>query len=204
MVCFSTHDDENSLLGGLLERRDFFKFGFIKGREIAADVFEVGLKIKFKREMIRPPGALPEDQFLLACTRCGECQKACPHDAIHLVSQLSSGVLLNTPFIDPYHKACQYCSDMPCISSCEPKALKMNSEEKLPIMAQAQVNEKHCLVSQGQYCDYCRNSCPDDINALVIRDREIPKIDLEKCVGCGKCAYICVSQTGRAIEMIPI
>ena len=31
---------------------------------------------------LRPPGALPEKDFLAACTRCGQCVQACPYDIV--------------------------------------------------------------------------------------------------------------------------
>ncbi|MDR3221903.1 MAG: ferredoxin-type protein NapG, partial [Candidatus Accumulibacter sp.] len=31
-------------------------------------------------QTLRPPGALPEDEFLAACTRCGLCVRDCPYD----------------------------------------------------------------------------------------------------------------------------
>ena len=33
---------------------------------------------------LRPPGALPEDQFNAACVRCGLCVRACPFNMLHL------------------------------------------------------------------------------------------------------------------------
>ncbi len=33
-------------------------------------------------KLIRPPGALPEEQFLARCVKCGECMKACPTNAL--------------------------------------------------------------------------------------------------------------------------
>ena len=181
-----------------MDRRSFFKFGLDKGVELAKNVASLGLKMKFRREMIRPPGAIPEEKFLLTCTRCGDCQSACPHEAIHLVNAVSPQA--KTPFIDPYFKACQYCEDMPCVKVCQPQALRWNSNKTLKL-ALASLNKIHCLVFQGQYCDYCFNSCPEGIDAISKDEQGLLKIDASKCVGCGKCAYICVSQTGRAIEM---
>jgi len=34
------------------------------------------------RTLLRPPGALPEDEFLARCIRCGECMKVCPTNAL--------------------------------------------------------------------------------------------------------------------------
>lgn len=188
-----------------MDRRDFFKFGLSKSTETVSNVAKANIDAKFRREIIRPPGAISEMQFLLSCTRCGDCKTACPHNAIHLVDALTAGALNKTPFIDPVFKACQFCEDMPCIQSCEPQALKMPEEGLAAIkIAIAAVNPDHCLVAQGQRCDYCFKSCPKGINAISKAENGVPFIDADLCVGCGKCAYICVSQTGTAIEMVPV
>ena len=35
-----------------------------------------------KDHPVRPPGSLPEEEFLQACIRCGECFQACPNDVL--------------------------------------------------------------------------------------------------------------------------
>ena len=182
-----------------LSRREFFSFGLKESTKL----IDKGLKHKFKRPALRPPGALREEQFLITCTRCGDCKTACPHDAIHMVDLLKGGVNAGTPFIDPYYAACQYCEDMPCLSACEPEALRKDDEKQLKL-GTALVELRHCLVKQGQYCDYCFNTCPQGVSAISKHDGGYPVIDAEACVGCGKCAYICVSQTGKAIAIEPL
>lgn len=206
------HEERNVTKG--MNRREFFSFGLKKSGSAAQKAVEFGVKQKFKREILRPPGALPEPSFLLTCTRCGDCVPACPHKAIHLVHQVESGVHLRTPFIDVSHRACEFCEDFPCIESCKPGALKRNIASKetnkngnsleVNPMGVAKVQKEHCLSTQGQICDYCRKSCPPGINALTLKDRESPEINEDACVGCGKCAYICVSQTGKAITIKPL
>jgi ferredoxin-type protein NapG len=203
MVCLSAYGHEKYVLGNIMNRRSFFKFGITKSREAAINIARVGLRMKFKRSFIRPPGAISEETFLLTCTRCGDCKPACPHDAIHLINEVSAGVQNRTPFVDPYFKACQYCKDMPCIIACEPKALDFPIQGPIKLGVARFVPE-HCLVSQGQICDYCSNQCPDGVKALSMDANKVPGIDQATCVGCGKCAYICVSQSGRAIEIDPV
>nr|NIN12411.1 4Fe-4S ferredoxin [Gemmatimonadales bacterium]NIN50783.1 4Fe-4S ferredoxin [Gemmatimonadales bacterium]NIP08247.1 4Fe-4S ferredoxin [Gemmatimonadales bacterium] len=33
--------------------------------------------------VVRPPGSLPEDDFLGRCIRCGQCMRVCPNNALH-------------------------------------------------------------------------------------------------------------------------
>ncbi len=177
-----------------MSRRAFFKSILGKVKDTAHEVAKETIKEKLKRKFLRPPGAISEEHFLLTCTRCGDCKTACPYDAVHLMG-LDGGVHTNTPFVDPQYSACRYCEDMPCVTSCKPKALRPSHLK----MGEARFYKEHCLVNQGQRCDYCFKSCPDGIGAISKDENSMPAIDTEKCVGCGKCEYICVSMSGRAL-----
>lgn len=184
-------------------RRQFFKSLVRKSGEGAKKMVSQKLEAAFKRQVIRPPGAVSEERFLLACTRKGDCVEACPHDAIHLMAE-GTGLFKNTPFIDVKHKACQACEDWPCIDACAPGVLHHNPETQFYRIGVARVDLSHCLVEQGQYCDYCFNSCPSGIKAITKDKNNRPAINEDDCIGCGKCAFICVSQTGDAIRVDPI
>ncbi len=203
MVCISTHGNEKCKCikmgeGKKMDRAGFFKFGLRKTKEKALEK----IQSKVSKIGIRPPGAIDEEEFLIACIRCDDCVIACPHDSIFKPTYAAVGGYGNTPYLDLKHKACEYCPDTPCISSCKTGALI--KEPQYMQMGIAKVYEEHCLSAQGQYCDYCKNPCPTGINALKIGDNRVPVIDKELCVGCGKCEYICVSQTGKAIEVDPV
>jgi ferredoxin len=55
-----------------LEHARLFGVAYIDGKKASATV-------------LRPPGAVEEERFLAACTKCGLCVSACPSDAIQLV-----------------------------------------------------------------------------------------------------------------------
>lgn len=184
-------------------RRDFIGRYFKEAREGLLKSAASFIKASIKRSFLRPPGALPEDEFLFACSRCKKCAEACPYEAIHLIDDITSPHQHGTPFIDPKHQACQFCPDAPCIKSCEDGALAFDADDSLPKMGTVEVAHQHCLVAQGQYCDYCFRSCPEGINAIFPDDKGMPVIDQEACVGCGKCVFICVSQTGEALRAVP-
>ncbi|MDR0996782.1 MAG: hypothetical protein LBL69_03850, partial [Zoogloeaceae bacterium] len=77
-------------------------------------------------QALRPPGALPEDEFLGACTRCGLCVRDCPYDILKLALP-GDGVALGTPFFIARDKPCEMCEDIPCIVNCPTEALKPES-----------------------------------------------------------------------------
>src|SRR5687768_8427901 len=59
---------------------------------------------------VRPPGALPEVGFLAACTRCGECVRACPPHAI-VTASADGGLAAGTPHLELDHEPCIGCLD---------------------------------------------------------------------------------------------
>ena len=62
----------------------------------------------------RPPGAVEEPAFLAGCTRCGDCVKVCPPQAIVLAPDIH-GSAAGTPMIDSMTAPCVMCDDPPCI-----------------------------------------------------------------------------------------
>ena len=79
---------------------------------------------------IRPPGALPEGDFLAACTRCSECVDVCPPKAIIKVAA-TGGLAAGTPYLHPLQQPCVVCTDMPCAAACptdaDRKSTRLNS-----------------------------------------------------------------------------
>lgn len=196
MVYLSTYDYEK--YWGMsddkkINRRDFFKFGLSK----SSNAISKRIDRKAPRIGIRPPGAVSEQEFLLLCTRCNDCVDACPHDVIFKPTFSSAKIYGETPFLSLSTKACEFCEDMPCITACKPNAL-VRGDQPIKIGI-AEVFREHCLGAQGQRCDYCERSCPKEFAALTIGEDRVPIIDKDKCVGCGKCEYICPSMTGKAL-----
>ncbi len=151
------------------------------------------------RPFLRPPGALEEPQFLQSCERCHRCMEACPPGAIRLLSP-AYGDKFDTPAILPRDEACRLCDDLHCAQACPSGALR-----PLPIaevkMGHANLNADQCWSVQGQPCDYCVSACPLPTKALAL-ENGLPAIDLERCVGCGLCEYMCTA-TPSAIEVRP-
>lgn len=145
----------------------------------------------------RPPGAIAEEEFLAACTRCGECIEACPHDAIVLSSsRLRVGA--RTPVIEPMGAPCRMCPDTPCISACSPRALRA----ELPLrMAEARIQPWACLAHQGTFCSVCREQCP--IPGAIEVDAGKPRIIASNCTGCGVCQHVCPAPE-NAVLLMPL
>lgn len=153
---------------------------------------------------LRPPGALPEDEFISRCIRCGKCGETCPNRCIQyfdLENGLSSS---DTPYIIPREQACILC--MKCGDICPTGAIQPVKREMKPIlekvkMGVARVDENLCLSFQGKTCGVCYRACPLADVAIRIGMLEQPHV-LEGCVGCGLCERSCI-QIPQAIRIIP-
>ncbi len=74
-------------------------------------------------DFARPPRALPEADFLEACTRCGDCVRACEPLALRKAGP-EMGHLHETPIIVPSENPCTLCNGLSCVAACPTGALK--------------------------------------------------------------------------------
>ncbi len=82
-----------------------------------------GLNKENAKTLLRPPGAINEDEFIYACIKCGLCVQICPIEAINLAG-INNGLSYGTPYIDPRAQACDFsCDAMQCIETCPTAAL---------------------------------------------------------------------------------
>ncbi len=140
-------------------------------------------------EFLRPPGALEEDRFLKACTRCDDCAQACPYDVI-LPLGPAYGTANGTPAILPRDRACRLCEDLPCAQACPSGALRVIPTSQVR-MGTARLDESLCWAAMGQPCDYCVGECPVP-GALQLNDGRV-QVDEASCTGCGMCVQICTA-----------
>lgn len=129
----------------------------------------------------RPPWALREDEFLAACTRCGDCAAACPEKIIV--------VERGYPRIDFARGACSFCGD--CAAVCRPAAIRRVAGER-PWRILPTFGDK-CMARENVVCRTCGDAC--EMAAIRFRPRlggaALPEVDGEKCTGCGACAAPC-------------
>ena len=152
---------------------------------------------------VRPPYALDEAEFLEACTRCDKCVDACPHQVIFLLPAGRGAILAGTPALDLLNKGCRLCKDWPCVSVCEPRALKFPEtgeaqEPPLPRLSRARINPEVCLPYNGPECGACAASCP--VPGAMVWHGTKPLIDPDKCTGCALCREDCIVEP-KAVEI---
>lgn len=165
---------------------------------------------KAEAKALRPPGALPGDDFLSACVRCGLCVRACPFDTLDLAT-LADDAPLGTPFFVARETPCYMCKDVPCAKACPTGAL----DRDIPSIRDANmgvavlVGHETCLNYKGMTCSICHRVCPIRDEAITlekqtIRGRQmiIPVVHSDKCTGCGTCEKHCVTEPA-SIRVLP-
>ncbi len=159
----------------------------------------------FNPALIRPPGAVGEDEFLSRCIRCGECMKVCPTNAIQPTC-LQAGVEgMWTPVLNMDVGYCEYECTL-CGQVCPTGAIrKLSLEEKQKIkIGQSFVDKNRCLpYAFGRPCIVCEEHCPTPNKAIWVEEIEVmgpagerilvqqPHVDPDLCVGCGICQNKC-------------
>ena len=96
--------------------------------------------------VIRPPGALPEDEFLERCTRCGECLQVCKTNGLQPAALQAGLDGLWTPHLVPRIGYCDRNCTL-CGHVCPSQAIRaLSLDEKNGIaIGRAVINRSACL-----------------------------------------------------------
>ncbi|MCW8888981.1 MAG: ferredoxin-type protein NapG [Gammaproteobacteria bacterium] len=162
---------------------------------------------------LRPPGALPEKDFLSACTRCGLCVRDCPYDILKL-AELGEEVALGTPYFTARKAGCEMCEDIPCVPVCPTGALDHDltdiNESRMGLAVLS--DQETCIAFLGLRCEVCYNICPVRGKAITIERKHnirsgkhalfIPVVHSDHCTGCGKCEEACITDEA-SIKIFP-
>jgi ferredoxin-type protein NapG len=163
---------------------------------------------------LRPPGALPEEDFLGACIRCGLCVRSCPYNTLKL-AQVGDDIATGTPYFIARDVPCEMCEDIPCIPACPTHALNHDLKKiDQAKMGLAQITDQSaCIAFLGLRCEVCYNVCPVRGKAITLERQHnarsgkhalfIPVLHFDACTGCGKCEEACILEEA-AIKVLPI
>ena len=198
------HEDIQTEIG--ITRRGFL-YSLSGGLVSSFFLFNTPLKQGRRDTLIRPPGAIPEEEFLNSCIRCSECMKVCITNTLQ-PSLLEGGLEgLWTPKADLRHAACEQTCNL-CGKVCPTHAIRdLDLEEKKHAkIGTAVIIKEKCLVwEQDKVCLICDEQCP--YNAIVFKSVEgfrRPFVIENKCNGCGFCEHKCPLEGEAAIVVKPL
>ncbi len=135
------------------ERRTFMKQAAglgVLGMAAAGGIW-AAKEFKPQKGRLRPPGAVPEEQYLAMCIKCGQCLQVCPYDSI-LLEDIDGKAGVGTAYIAPLERGCYLCEAFPCVLACPTGALdhEANVIEKVHMGMAIVVNESACIALDNQ------------------------------------------------------
>lgn len=158
------------------------------------------------QNVVRPPGARPENDFLALCARCGECMKVCPTGGLQPVWPGPVGLF--SPRLSarkgPCEPECNACGQV-CPTAAITK-LPM-PEKRWAKMGTAVVRPEICLAwAEQRSCVVCQEVCPYGAIELEVADSSrgvpTPVVRTDYCYGCGYCEFHCPVTTAEAAIVV--
>lgn len=140
------------------------------------------LEANWNPKLVRPPGTLPERQFLERCIKCGQCMRVCPTNVIHPAGLEPGLEGLWTPVLNFRigTSGCQY-KCIACGHVCPTAAIRpIDLDERIgqgrfasagPIrIGTAFIDRGRCLPwAMNIPCIVCQENCPVSPKAIVTR-----------------------------------
>ncbi len=161
---------------------------------------------------IRPPGSVPEHDFLERCVKCGACMKACPTGGLQPAWNEAGLEGLWTPILVPRIGYCEHDCTL-CTQVCPTDAIMPLTDtekvgqppDKEPVrLGTAFFNRGRCLPwAMDTPCIVCEEVCPTSPKAIYYKLETVtarngeertlkrPFVDPDQCVGCGTCEKHC-------------
>jgi polyferredoxin/NAD-dependent dihydropyrimidine dehydrogenase PreA subunit len=165
--------------------------------------------VNVNEAVVRPPGSVPEAEFLDRCVRCGQCIRVCLTGGL-VPAYFESGLYgLWTPRFDMRKGYCEYFCTL-CTEVCPSGAIgRLDEATKVrTVIGLAVIDEDLCLpFAKGEDCIVCEEHCPTTPKAIRLRGRRAPgplkpEIIEDICIGCGICSYVCPVEGPGAITLV--
>jgi MauM/NapG family ferredoxin protein len=167
-----------------------------------------------RARVLRPPGALPEAEFVQRCVRCGNCMKVCLTNVLQPALLESGFEGIWTPYLAPAVAYCEYqctlCGRVCPTGAIRPLTLEQKKQTKLGM---AVIHKDICKPwATDRQCLVCEEHCPVASKAIKIIEQRNergrlmrrPVIDAALCVGCAICENKCPVRPQRAVTVLPL
>ena len=198
------------LMGNVSASRRAFLASAAGGLALATGIHRVSGARLDASGPVRPPGSVPEREFLQLCIRCGVCFEACPNNVLQPLGFEQGLGGLWTPQVVARWSGCEpSCNN--CGQVCPTGAIRALpiEEKRAARMGLAVVNEQTCLPhARREACQLCVDECKaagyDAIEFQRVGTQMgaggapiegsgmlAPIVVSDKCVGCGLCETRC-------------
>ncbi len=155
--------------------------------------------------LIRPPGALPEKEFLGRCVRCAECMQVCIGNALQPALLEGGFDAIFTPKLVARTGYCEFNCTL-CGQACPTGAIRQLSlaEKHKTVIGNAWFERDRCLpYAKAIPCMVCEEHCPTpekairfaEVSMVAPAGNEVvikqPYVVDDLCIGCGICETKC-------------
>jgi MauM/NapG family ferredoxin protein len=191
----------SSLLSPLPSRRAFLGYtgmGLLLAGARNSGVYSLLAvdKLSASSKCIRPPGSVPEQQFLDLCLRCGACMKICPSNALQPTWTAAGLDGMFSPILIPRQGPCVPACNA-CGQVCPTQAIRNLplEEKRWARVGTAVIQRNVCLAwAENRSCVVCQEVCPyGAVKLQKVEKRTVaaPVVNANRCYGCGYCEYHC-------------
>jgi len=154
---------------------------------------------------LTPPGSGSLKDFYSRCTACQLCVSNCPNSVLRPSTDLEHLMQPEMGFEKGFCRPeCTVCSTLCPAGAITP----ITPEEKTAIhIGHAVIDYSLCVSYNGEHCRSCGSHCPAGAISYVAKNPEdehsvrIPTVHEDRCIGCGKCEYLCPSRPVSAIRV---
>ena len=161
-------------------------------------------KVPERATPIVPVGSKGLKNFTTHCTACQLCVSKCPNDVLRPSSSIDRLMQPEMSFERGFCRpACTACADVCPNGAIKPILPEQKSSTKIGTAVWVADN---CIANKdGVTCNNCERHCPNGaIKMIRKKDADnkaprIPMIDVERCLGCGACEYVCPARPFSAI-----
>lgn len=175
---------------------------FVVGGVALAASATIGLAIKpylAEADVLRPPGSVPEAEFIARCIKCNRCISVCPTQVLDPMG-IEEGLLqVRTPRLNFSDNLCIFCDK--CRRVCPTEAI-LKVDPHTPLEGRIGIAILHpdrCLAFlEAGSCGICIDACPYE--ALSFDENRRPVVDDQLCNGCGECVRICPANVLRSFS----